>query len=355
MLKIPRAYLLAFLPLCAIACSSAMGGAQTSDSGPSGQGEADGGMADAALSPPEGGTGTNEVYWPKVVLVNGTVNGAPALGDPALRVCIPGYPYPLPDEAPMPESSYAGVARGRGADLGTIQQLNGLTTISVFSARDTKTDGAFTGQPRVPCTDLDCDSGADCLKHVDLTVNFAGGPNLVVIRDDAQAPGGLGATTGVLSPTYEGQENQLSIQVGDYSGWVGLQGTNHVQVLLGLPDAGAVVTPSLDAGVVSPAPPARMALPDAQGYVDQSLSFEALDSSNRVMGSFSQPLASVAFLSDPGTAPSVLFGHRSNYVLVLVGDPQDTTSAQASGGYDPLFDGAGLHAVAVPYSPAVPR
>ncbi len=350
MFKILRAYLLASLPLCAIACSAA--GSPQDGSGPTTNTPSeDAGAPDA----PIGSFNGNESYWPKVVLVNAMVNGSSLLGDPAIRVCIPGYNHALPDDAPMPESSYAGVERGRGADLGTITGLHGDTIIDIFSAKDLKTDGAFTTS-RLSCDAIACapSSGGECLKHVELHVDFAGGPNLVVVRDDPNTPGDITASVAPLAAAYEGQENELTVQVADFSGWAASRGAARVRVRMGTSADDGLVTDTLNPDTVTPDTPVKMPLPATADFSTESLVFEAMDANDRVADAFSQPLASVAYLSDPGSAPSVLFGHRSNCALILVGDPTNA-GAVTKDPYDPLFDGAPLHAIAVPYSPASPR
>ncbi|HEX7602119.1 MAG TPA: hypothetical protein VF316_10955, partial [Polyangiaceae bacterium] len=133
-----------------------------------------GGSGSVDASPPPvadaGADGKGDLsFIPTLVLVNGLVGGGKlAYGD--VRVCVDGVSNPIPDAVAMPMSSYPGVARGTGVDLG---RTPALVTLRVFHASDLQMDAAWA-KVRVSC-----DSFAASYPPTSIKVTL-GGPTLAV-------------------------------------------------------------------------------------------------------------------------------------------------------------------------------
>ncbi len=284
---------------------------------------------------------------PRFVVVNGLVDGgAKALND--VRLCFSDRPddYPVPDDPaqPMPLSSYPGIARGRGLDLGPISTT--ATSVQVFDAKSIKADvKGGDAQFRQTCGQL----AGDPSSYVELTQPEAPGPhNLLVLQDDAGQSSGVSLrlgqlTTQAVAPADDaGATGALYGTFSVYAAW-GEGGTFDVSMIPG--DAGTV---SLSSALGSAAPSTVAPIPITSPYDQTSLRFESSEPAVTPR-TLEQTLAETQILSDPTTAPSELYGRRADFAFVVVGDP--ASSAIGDAGADPSFDGKAMHILVVPFYP----
>lgn len=310
----------AFIAACGAASEAPpnvkTGGGEPDASGPPGD--------DAGADGPDNVTATA----PSLVLVNGLIGGG-KYGYDDIRVCLDGADYPLPDALPMPMTSYPGVARGTGVDLGASNTM----TLRVFRAFDLEGDSASLGS-RIPCASWVAKTS---ISKTSIPVVLSG-PTLVVLVDDPTGPDGIQARTGALPAAYKGTKDSLQLVTAEFSTFARKGGSLRVTVDDRPAGAGLTGVLSSDAYAFTTAP----------GFVDGAkLRFVRTDLSNVDTASFTQTLGSVQFLSDPTTTPAPFFARRANFALVLLGDENLPVALD---GRDLHFDGRGLHAVAVPYA-----
>jgi len=280
----------------------------------------------------------------RVVIVNGLTergdSGTTEYQD--VRVCFGGTGAALPQTGAMPLSNYPGVARGRGVDLGAIDQVPAQgTELHVFDAN------IVHFKPDDTCAAL-LASGSGSAFHQTVTFDqplLPGKHYLLVLTD---VGGTMSLQVASLEDTYlgsaeAGTPTPVQAQVGLFSSWP--KGKFSVQ----LQDANAPTKPMATAVspnvVVSATAPIVVSSPT--GYDALSLAFVP-DVAGANPPQLVQSLTSIQYVSDPTTDPRGFFDRRQNFVFVAVGDPSDT-SVLANGGRNADFTGSGLHIVAVPY------
>lgn len=341
--------------LAGIACSSAVPG-PPDDAGTSNDASVDAGTRIDA-------TATPFPAQASIVFVDGLVKGAATdttgtafqLDD--VRVCIFDTnnvaitPYALPDSAPMPFTSYPGVHRGGGVDLGSITKF--AVKIEVYSASALAADATWSSnRAAYKCQTMGCDQAPPaCQRHVSLPATLQGGVNVIALLDDTSAPGVKLAQKWFEDVTYAGTENSLWGTVMDFSGW-------HSNLPIAAFYGNYVDGSGVDDVIENPVDPLVTGVPreivhDITSYDALGIRFDAF-SGGQPSDRFGQSLDSIGYVSDATLTPPAFYGVRANFVFALVGDPNDPTSVQTNGGRDPSFDGTGLHIVAVPYATPLP-
>jgi hypothetical protein len=332
-----------FVVACAAACALVVGAlaacsASSSSLGPVDQGQPEAGVvkAEDAGDAGDGAETSDASATPKIpaepslVLVNGLIDaGQTGLDD--IRVCIDSRQYALPDAVPMPMSNYPGIGRGTGVDLGAAAYS---VTLRVFRAVDLRTDAAWS-------TRTTCTSWESMATFTTLTLNLGGGPNLVVLVDDPNGTGGIGARIGSLPQDYAGGKDSLQMVPAEFSTFAKSGSTLHVLV-------NGIELGSGASGVLAPIPYALSTL--GPSFDATKVRFERRGADAATVF-FEQTLGSAQFLADPTTTTASYFDRRSNYAFVLLGDATNPVAADAK---DLQFNGKGLHVVAVPYV-AVPK
>jgi hypothetical protein len=356
----------------AVACGSdalsAFGNAAAQD--PNAQADAGGATAsesDAPKAPPSAA----------LVPVDNAVILVHAAGLGAFRVCFGAAPkqFPQPDKQTMPEANVVGV------DVGTAVRLPPIDTsakreVYVYEERLLRPYTAPFGSEVYDCETLLGASTESIPKPVatmTLTTNLATGVHLLVLSGCGANPGNpnlartarqcgadFSPTKGnlklrdvVLQGAVRDRDTSIPAQVVHLSQPLAsartAAGANaKIEISYGpvVGDAGAVFTTTSIAtdppllGAASPAAPVALAydpeaLPDyAQRGFRVTLGGKSL---------LSQSLADVARLSSPNDLPSSYYAAASNYVLLLLGDPEAPVKNDA--GADELEK---LHFLVVP-------
>jgi hypothetical protein len=328
--------------------------------------------SDIIMTPQDAGTGDGKQaqndagfdggpgdFASSLVFVNGLVNGsatdqngAPIVLDD-VRVCVVTgtKSYALPDSAPMPLTNYAGVQRGRGADLGKVSPGN--VVLQIYRASELAADAAWVAdRSSFTCQTIGCVGlGLPCIRHVTVSASLVPGVNVVALVDalvDAQSSVSLEATS-FTDTGFGGSPGELWGTFVDFSGWqsgfeIGAYYGNYV-------DGAGTNTTLVDPLVKPPITPKLVAT--LTTYDDLGVRFDAW-SGGHAFARFGQSLDSIAFVSNATVTPPAFYDVRKNFVFALVGDPNDPTSVQLDGGRNPQFDGRGLHVVAIPYATPQP-
>jgi hypothetical protein len=323
----------------------------------------DAGTEDAPLGTPDaGGADTGSALFPSylkgpgLVFIDGLVTGTTTVSGLQLddvRVCIRSTAdnsflttYAVPDQTPMPLASYPGVRLGGGVDLGQFQAQQ--VTLDIYRAGAIAADSAWASpeaRTDYACKKMNCTGGLPCQPHVSLPVTLeAGAMNVIALVD------GVGDVTirqrAFSDVEYQGVPSSLFGTVMDVSGWKsGATISVFYGVFPGSDPSDKELVPALDPQSTH----VPMELTNSiKGYEGYGVRFDA--ASDGGGSQFAQSLDSIAYVSSPAVTPPAFFGVRENFVFALVGNPSDTTSALQNGGRNPLFDGTGLHIVAIPYA-----
>lgn len=300
---------------------------------------------DASTTDVDASSGNNDGKV-HVVLVNGlTSRSDSGINDyQDVRVCFGALgAAALPKTGTMPLSNYPGVARGRGVDLGAIDQVPTQgSELHVFDAN------VVHGKADDACPALLAPSGGGSAAHQTLKFDqpLLGGKHYLLVLTEAN--GSMSLHVAALEDQYTGSSDggtpaPVLAQFGLFSSWT--KGPFSVQ----LQDNGApikVLATGVSQNVVVSAAEA-ISIPSTPSYDSRSLAFSP-DVAGPSPAELVQSLASIQYVSDPTTNPLAFFDRRQRFVFVAVGDPNDL-SVLVNGGRNPAFEGSGLHIVAVPY------
>lgn len=295
------------------------------------------------------------------------VHASPNLG--AFRLCFSGGGdlLPMPDRELMPQSNIVGVEVGAAVRVPALSSLKiktSPTRVTAIPERSLRSKPA-----NAPCSALVCPAGAtggDCLtsgEYFDLGAAPAGlvepGVHLLVVSGCVPGSGdpatcGVGYSPSIgnvklsdipVQPSFSGRRG-LDVQLAQLSAAVERGGSVTVKF-------GALPTPSVD-----------LPVNDTFGQVSSPAFFE-LDRGDPAVYSqkgflvetggvkVTQSLASIQALSDPDQLPTDFYAVPSSFVLLLLGEPAQTSPNGGPGdaGVDP---GRALHLLAVPVSAPEP-
>lgn len=351
-----------------VACGSSLLSSSDAEGAPAAGAAADGGLASGAENP-----SVNPGLRPvdnAIVLVH-------AAGLGAFRVCFGAAPklYPQPDKQTMPEANLVGV------DVGTAVRLPPLDTSSdptvyVYEESLLRKWSAPFGE------EYDCDKIVNSqtpgvpppVVTLRLDTNLATGVNLLVLTGCGANPANpaLARTTVQCGDDFDPAKGNLKLRVLPLLGETRPSETTlptqvvHLSQPLASARADAGTKNALevsygpvagDAGVVfattsivkdpalfgGPMPTSPVALPyDPEAQPDYAeRGFRVTLGDKLLLG---QSLADVARLSSPTDVPSSYYALGSNYVLLLLGDP-NAKPRPGDAGVDPLEK---LHFLVVP-------
>jgi hypothetical protein len=292
---------------------------------------------------------------------------------PAFRLCfgnsgVAGNLLPLPDQELMPQSNVVGVDVGSAvrlrpfAEVGITLANNGGTPHTVYAIPE-----KYLRPPQrpanTPCSALICPGlGGDCLDAGQFFTlgklpDGAYGPGMHLLAVDGCVPGSgdvtsCGADFNVTSGNAKiadvdlqaythKQKDDFVVQIAQLSAPLASGAVGATFGALGANGTSIKVTSTLNA--ISPATPTRLSFSrtDPQVYAKQGFHLE-------VGGlSLDQSLAQIQALSAPDALPADFYATSSNFVLLLLGNPADTSASGApkSATTDP---GKVVHLLAVP-------
>lgn len=333
--------------------SSAYDGASET---PSGNGSGDAGFGGSDTTAPSAGLGPTDNA---VILVH-------AAGLGAYRVCFDSAlsGYPLPDRQTMPEANVVGVDVGTAVRLAPIPGLTKRAYVFEESAiRKFTTPGGVDDYTCTELVNLASDNIPKPVAKLDMNASLGTGVHLVVLSGCGPNPPAFDRTTAQCGPDFDGTKGNLKIQdvlltgsVRSSDGALPTQvfhaaqalefgrGTSEIAVTFGdLGGAGndtpVVKNPQL-LGPPAPQSPVSLAFDPTDTAVYAKRGFTVTLGGKKL---FSQSLADVARLSSPSDLPTTYYAVASNYVLLLLGDPNAASKGDA--GPDQL---EALHFLVVP-------
>ncbi len=332
-----------------IACGS-IGAAFEDSSGPNASDQADGG---GFASPNPEGTALGPTDN-AVILVH-------AAGLGAFRVCFDSAldQLPLPDRQAMPEANVVGVEVGTAVRLPPLAAP--VNKVFVYEER------LLRGKEDLDCRDLVTSQtpGVDPVAKIDLNADLTRDVHLLVLSGCGRNPSLFDRTIAQCGSDFDGGFGNLKMKD------IVLKGANRTSPSL-LPtqvaqlsqalesaraDAGALnvtfgelegsggtVTVTQNPGLLAPPSPAQ---PIALEYKPDDIPGYARRGFTVFLGGkklLAQSLADVARLSSPNDLPTTYYAVASNYVLLLLGDPN--AKPKADGGAPDELEG--LHFLVVP-------
>jgi len=371
--NIGRAIAAVVVTLAAVGAVLACGDTRLAFDAPAGADHPDAGDA-GAFEPPSGSADAGTV---------GAASGVyllHAASFPAFRLCFERYPElrPQPDQTVMPRANVVGVEVGSVVRIGSLERPPG----KVFVIMQRKLPAAPGDTGGRPCGELlasgDLTPNLEYHEAGELTEPLGVGHVSVLgitgcggkaILDSLEIPssncgagwdvtaGSLRTRTLTLVPSVPATRSSLPVQVVHMSPLLeSTRGQNeHIEVSFGALVASAG---RLAQDVVS-APPLFEASAPVALTLDQTseatygthgfrIAVQSVDDGAPPSFTVTQSLAEIQELSSPQTVPTTYYLAASNYVLLLLGDPQITRTLPDGGTNGDYDRRRAVHLLAVP-------
>jgi hypothetical protein len=355
-----------------------------------------GGGADASSTGGQGGAGGTGAFdmVPPALFV---VHASPDLYD--FRVCITAddevlnvQPLPSDPAIPVPYTNHTGVPVGGALDLtDVLPLLAGTTNIKfhIIDASISSVAALYDGSTdTATCRNLICTGTSSCL-GAGQSITFDGFTksaldahlvNLLVVegcRTGTTAPVTL--DTSRCGATFNGTDSNLSLQTVGFSPYLTTNDYGITAYAVTLAPTLAAMYPgrstrlsygpldNTDAqttlintvtGVPAAADNPPLPLPtEEEDYRAQGLTLDAVGAGDDVQPVLAASWANIAALGDPNALASNVYTSVPGQIFVIVGDATDEPAPWllSSGDPNPLYDGRGIHILALPLREALPE